>query len=152
MKFQCNILNMRNVIYKIHIAYFWVYNLDFTTISAKINEMLWSLFYDIPPTSQWFIKLMHTYAFCIWRNQWICDSQSYNSIFLAVIICPPYISYGRKFWSILFKAFGFHKVCNLIFKFIFWWNNLYSQSYSQLRFRSGIDLVYFILEMLEFMF
>ena len=31
-------------------------------------------------------------------------------------------------------------------------NNLYSQSYSQLRFRSGIDLVYFILEMLEFMF
>ena len=35
---------------------------------------------------------------------------------------PLYISYGRKFWSILFKAFGFHKVCNSIFKFIFWWN------------------------------
>ena len=44
MKFQFNILNMMNVICKILIAYFWVYNLDSTTVIAKIKEMLRSLF------------------------------------------------------------------------------------------------------------
>ena len=126
MKFQFNILNMMNVICKIHIAYFWVYNLDSTTVIAKIKEMMGH--YSIPcyitmGYEKWCTPL--PFAQCEEISGFeIHNHITYSSIFLAVIICPLTFPMGGNFVKFCSKPFAFIKCAIQLFRFISRWKKM----------------------------